>query len=99
VSAALRRDGDGVLLDVDVRPAARRASFPSGWNAWRGRVEAAVAARAEEGRANAELVEAASAFFRAPAEVASGATSRRKTLRIAGVRLERAREMLEAALR
>ncbi|MHB8604786.1 MAG: DUF167 domain-containing protein [Thermoplasmatota archaeon] len=94
---AVRHSPEGALLDVDVQPGAKRAAFPSGWNGWRKRVEAKVSAPPEDGRANAELVAAASAFFGVPVEVASGATSRRKTLLLVGLGREAALAKLARA--
>jgi uncharacterized protein len=96
-AAACRASAAGALLDVDVRPGAKRAAFPSGWNAWRKRVEAKVAAPPEDGRANAELVASASAFFGVTVEVASGATDRRKTLLLRGLGREAALARLREA--
>jgi uncharacterized protein len=78
----------GVSLDVEVVPGARESRFPAGFNEWRGRIEAKVRAPPEDGQANAELTQIVAAALGVPAasvRVTSGATSRRKTLFVAGL--------------
>lgn len=85
---ALRPAADGVTLDVEVMPGARESRFPAGYHAWRKRIEAKVRAPPEDGQANAELCALAAAALGVPAgrvRVASGHTSRRKSLLVAGL--------------
>lgn len=81
--AAVKGARGGVAIDVEVVPGSRESVFPAGFNAWRGRIEAKVRAPPEDGKANAELVALAASALQVPAalvRVASGHTSRRKTL-------------------
>lgn len=88
VADAVKDAAGGVALDVEVVPGARESEFPAGWNAWRRRVEARVAAPPVDGAANAELARIVAAFLDVPAArvtVTSGLASRRKTLIVEGV--------------
>lgn len=102
VAEAVRGDATHTLLDLAVTPGAKGGDrFPSGFEAWRGRIEARVAARPEKGEANAALAALVAEFFGLPASsvaVIAGATDRRKTLRIDGLPRERALARLVAAL-
>lgn len=78
----------GASIEVEVVPGSRESRFPAGFNAWRGRIEAKVKAPPEEGQANAELCALVAESLGVPGasvRVASGQTSRRKTLAVAGL--------------
>lgn len=72
---------DGCRLLLEATPGARHASFPAGFDPWRGRIGIKVAAPAQEGRANVEVVGTVAAYFGLPASrvsIAAGAGDRRK---------------------
>jgi hypothetical protein len=99
--AAVKASKDGVTLDVEVVPGARESRFPAGFNAWRGRLEAKVRAPPEDGQANAELCALVAEALGVPpaaVRVASGHTSRRKGLAVAGIDPATARARLEPLL-
>jgi uncharacterized protein len=78
-------DGDDFLLDVLVQP---RASGPRIGPVQGDRLKVAVTAPPVDGAANGAVVDAVARALRVPRRqvtVASGANSRRKTLRLAGV--------------
>jgi len=82
---ALRETATGILLDVDVRPGASQTRI-TGFVEARRSLRVDVAARAEKGEANRALA-AYFADLGGPTTVVTivrGATSRRKTLRLAG---------------
>lgn len=92
-AVAVKRAKEGVALDVEVVPGASKSEFPAGFNAWRKRLEARVAAPPEKGEANAELAAIVAAYFALPAravEVTAGHTARRKTLLVRGLKVEEA---------
>lgn len=98
---AVKAAKEGATIEVEVVPGAREARFPAGFNAWRGRIEAKVRAPPEEGQANAELCALAAEALGLPASavrVASGHTSRRKSLAVSGLSPDRVRERLAARL-
>lgn len=93
----------GIALNIEVQPGARAPGFPSGFNPWRGRIQARVKAPPEDGQANEEMRILLAEFFEVPpAQVAlsHGATNRLKTVVVQGVpvraALARLREGLEA---
>ncbi len=98
---ALRGSDDGVFLDLDVSPGAQDASFPSGYNPWRERVEARVRSPPQDGAANRELTELVAGFFDVDPRAVSivqGATGRRKTLLLRGASLGTVADRLGDAL-
>lgn len=96
---AVRAHADGVTLEVEIVPGASRAAFPSGYDPWRNRLQARVAAPAVEGRANLALVELVADFFELPVRsvrILQGETSRQKRLLVVGVAREEALRRLTA---
>jgi uncharacterized protein len=78
----------GVRLLLDVSPGAKEARFPDGFEPWRKRIAMRVRAPAQEGAANADVVRALAAFFAHPTarvHIESGASDRRKAVRIMGL--------------
>jgi hypothetical protein len=87
LESALREAAGTVLLEVLVTPGAARTRA-MGIDPWRHALRIRVAARAESGEANDALVRFladALAIPRSSVRIASGATSRRKTIALAGI--------------
>ena len=81
----IREDAGSVTVDVLVQPRASRAKVGPVHD---GRVKVAVTSPPVDGEANAAVIELFAkqlGVAKGAVEVISGATSRRKTLRIAGV--------------
>lgn len=81
--AFLRRTGTGVTVEVRAQPRARRTALVY----VDGALKAQVTAPAEDGRANAAVIDLLAATWRLPKSaftVTRGATSRDKVLSIAG---------------
>jgi uncharacterized protein (TIGR00251 family) len=81
----LREHDDGVTFDVLVQPRASRAKLGPVHD---GRLKVAVTAPPVDGEANAAVIEVlakALGVARSAVEVIAGASSRRKTVRVAGV--------------
>ncbi|MPZ30411.1 MAG: DUF167 domain-containing protein [Rhodospirillales bacterium] len=81
--AFLRRTGTGVTIEVRAQPRARRTALACSG----GVLKAQVTAPAEDGRANAAVIELLAATWRVPKSafsVTRGATSRDKVISIAG---------------
>ena len=79
----LRRSGTGVTIELRAQPRARRTALEYGGGA----LKAAVTAPAEDGKANAAVIELLAGTWRLPKSafaVTRGATSRDKVLSIAG---------------
>lgn len=87
MQGALRSADGGVLLDLDVKPAAQEDRFPDGYNEWRERIDARVQAPAQDGQANRALVQLVAEVLDVDADrvaLRSGHTSSHKTLFVAG---------------
>lgn len=85
---ALRDSPKGLTVDVEVVPNSSSPGFPVGFNPWRNRIQARVAAPPEEGKANDELVILVAAALNVPRHrvtVVDGHTSRRKRVLVQGV--------------
>jgi uncharacterized protein (TIGR00251 family) len=79
----LRRTASGVLIELSVQPRARRTALAC----VSGVLKAAVTAPAEDGKANAAVIELLAREWRlakSAMEVVRGATARRKVLAIGG---------------
>ena len=99
MSGPLAETRGGVRLSVHAQPGAKRDEI-SGLHGDRLRVR--VSAPAEDGKANARLVEVVAAAFRlrrAQVEIVSGESSRRKELLLAGTTLQAAQALLEKVLK
>jgi uncharacterized protein (TIGR00251 family) len=82
--AFLRRTASGVLIDLRVQPRARRTALVRDQS---GILKAAVTAPAEDGKANAAVIELLAREWRltkSAIEVVRGATARQKVLAIEG---------------
>ena len=101
VAAALQGTLDGaVLVKVRTRPAAAREGVV-GLDTWRGELEVAVRAPAQDGRANAALLGVLAEALdvpRAAVSLASGATARAKVVRIEDPSLDDVAARLAAML-
>ncbi|WP_170977445.1 DUF167 family protein [Halorussus salinisoli] len=79
---ALTESGDGTLVAFDVTPVEADRRVPSDFNEWRDRFEARLSEPTRDGRANAELTDAVSELLGAPARLAQGASSSKKTVAV-----------------
>lgn len=98
---AARAAGRDILVDVEVIPGAASPRFPVGYNPWRKRLQARVAAPARGGAANDELVRLVASTLQVEATrvaIDEGATSRRKRIRIRAYDLAALRATLGEAL-
>ena len=80
---ALTESNNETLVAFDVTPDAADRRIPSGFDEWRNRFEARPSEPAFDGRANAELTDAVAELVDAPALLAHGASSPKKTVAVA----------------
>ena len=73
-----------VLIEVEVQPGASRQGI-IGFNEWRGRIQVAVKAEAQKGKANHAVCNVLSKIFSAPAKVVSGQPTRQKKVSLEGL--------------
>jgi len=88
---AIRLTKDGVIIDVEVAPDAKKTQIPSGYNHWRKRIEIKIAQPARNGKANRELISCLAQEFDVDSgavSIVAGAKSSRKTVKIAGVSMD-----------
>jgi uncharacterized protein (TIGR00251 family) len=101
VADALTASAEGCIIAVTVRPGRNATRFPDGYDPWRRRVTASVAAPARHGAANQALVDAAARFFGLPpasVRLVEGATGRQKRLLVATMTPDEAARRLAGAL-
>ena len=85
LAACVQTTLDGaVLIEIEVQPGASRQGIV-GFNDWRGRIQVAVKAEAQKGKANHAVCNVLSKIFAAPVSVAAGHTSRQKKISVAGL--------------
>lgn len=77
---AVEPSDGGAAVAVRVTPGADATAVPSGFDEWRGAVEARVAAPAEDGAANEALLAGLADALGADCRLVRGATAREKTV-------------------
>ena len=83
-----------VLIEIEVQPGSTRQGVV-GYNDWRGRLQVAVKAEAQKGKANHAVCNVLSKIFSAPATVVSGQTTRNKKISIKGLAANEIKSILE----
>ena len=73
-----------VLIAIEVQPGASRQGI-IGFNEWRGRIQVAVKAEAQKGKANHAVCNVLTKIFSVPVTVVSGHTTRQKKVSIEGL--------------
>ncbi len=87
---AVRQTPDGVILDLEISPGARKTSV-HGYNPWRKRIEIRLSERAQKGKANDQLITFLSDLFNVKSinvQIITGLTSSKKSVVISGARSE-----------
>ena len=94
---AIKSTGDDTIIDLDVTPGSKSTEVPSGYDEWRNRIRARLAAKAVGGKANKQLIKELSGIFGINQSLVrlSGETSTKKSVKLIGV----AREDVIYALR
>ncbi len=86
---AVQEAPGGARLLLEVSAGSKRPLFPDGFNPWReGRIGIRVAAPAQDGKANEDVVRAVASFFAHPTgrvHIESGLTDARKAMRLMGL--------------
>lgn len=93
----LREDDGDTIIDVDVQPAAHRAEVV-GIEPWRGRLKVTVTVQPQGGAANLALLDTLAGWIgvkKSDLSIESGHSSRRKSVRVAGVQSEAIEGLLE----
>lgn len=85
LSACIQTTLDGmVLLEIEVQPGSSRQGIV-GFNQWRSKLQVAVKAEAQQGKANIAVCNVLSTLLKAETRVVSGHTSRQKKVSIEGL--------------
>lgn len=88
---AVERHPDGAVLHIDVLPGSPELVIPAGFNAWRGSIEIRLTERADQGRANRQLLQELARAFglsQGDVEIMSGHRSHRKVVLMRGIDAE-----------
>ncbi|MDP6869853.1 MAG: DUF167 domain-containing protein [Candidatus Poseidoniaceae archaeon] len=95
VAGCIQKTLDGtVLIEIEVQPGASRQGI-IGYNEWRGRLQVAVMAEAQKGKANHAVCNVLSTQLGGEISVVSGHTSRMKKISIRQVDIEKIISKLE----
>ena len=86
-----------VIIDIEVQPGSSRQGIV-GFNQWRGKLQVAVKAEAEKGKANHAVCKVLSKIFSSPVTVVSGNTSRSKKIQIEGLSTNEIISILEGLI-
>jgi len=98
LAACVQTTLDGaVLVEIEVQPGASRQGVV-GFNDWRGRIQVAVKAEAQKGKANHAVCNVLSKIFSVPVSVVSGHTTRQKKISIKGLTSTEIIQILEGLI-
>lgn len=88
ISEAVRVEGDGIIITIDVTAGAKKDFFPAGYNEWRKAIKCTVSAPAVGGKANRAIIELVSGTLDIPkssVSIVQGMTSSIKRVHVAGI--------------
>lgn len=95
VESCIQTTLDGtVIIDIEVQPGSSRQGIV-GYNEWRGKLQVAVKAEAQKGKANHAVCNVLEKIFSAKVTVISGQTSRSKKINIQGLSSQQIIAILE----
>ena len=86
-----------VLLEIEVQPGSSRQGIV-GFNNWRGRIQVAVKAEAQKGKANHAVCNVLTKIFSSKVTVVSGHTTRQKKVNIEGLSSQQIITILEGLI-
>ena len=98
VESCIQKTLDGtVILDIEIQPASSRQGIV-GFNGWRGKLQVAVKAEAQRGKANHAVCNVLGKIFSSSVSIVSGHTSRSKKVSISELSAEEIISILEGFL-
>lgn len=98
LSSCVQTTLDGAaLLEIEVQPGSIRQGIV-GFNDWRGRIQVAVKADAQKGKANHAVCNVLKKIFSANVKVVSGHTTRQKKVSIQGLSSDQIVTVLEGLI-
>ncbi len=98
LSSCVQTTLDGaVLLEIEVQPGSIRQGIV-GFNDWRGRIQVAVKADAQKGKANHAVCNVLKKIFSSNVKVVSGHTTRQKKVSIQGLSSDQIVTVLEGLI-
>jgi uncharacterized protein (TIGR00251 family) len=86
---AVRQTSEGVVLDLEISPGAKETAV-HGYNPWRKRIEVRLSERAQEGKANEQLISFLSDLFHVNSRdvrIITGFANSKKSLLIVGAKM------------
>lgn len=97
VESCIQKTLDGtIILDIEVQPKSSRQGIV-GYNEWRGKIQVAVKAEAQQGKANHAVCNVLEKIFASPISIVSGHTSRSKKVSVSGLDSEEIISILEGS--
>ena len=97
VESCIQKTLDGtIILDIEVQPGSSRQGIV-GFNEWRGKLQVAVKAEAQQGKANHAVCNVLRKIFSSPVSIVSGQTRRSKKVSITGLNSEEIISILEGS--
>ncbi len=87
---AIKSTGNDTIIDLDVTPGSKSTEVPSGYDEWRNRIRARLAAKAIGGKANKQLINELSGIFGINQSFVrlTGETSTKKSVKLIGITRE-----------
>ena len=97
----VKKHKDGVTINLYITAGSRKTIFPVGFNEWRKCIEMNVCSKAQDNKANKEVLKTIAGFFDKPFSnvlLVSGTKSREKTVLVKNSNINDIGEKLEASL-
>jgi len=95
---AIHESRDGITINIDVSPGAKKTDIVAGYNEWRKAIIVKVKSPPKGGKANAEIIKEFEKLFGSKVEIVKGQTSSQKVLFVHGVTKQKALELLRSKM-
>jgi uncharacterized protein (TIGR00251 family) len=96
LEGAIRESKNGITINIDVSPGAKKTDVVSGYNEWRKAIIVKVRSPPKDGKANAEIIKEFEKLFGSKVEIVKGQTSSQKVLFVHNITKQKALELLES---
>jgi len=97
----IKKNSDGVTINLFVTSDAKKSVFPAGFNKWRKRIDIKVCSKPKDNQANLEVIKIVAEFFKKTIKnvyIISGNKTREKTVLIKDVSKDRVVKKLKESL-
>ncbi|MFP4654115.1 MAG: DUF167 domain-containing protein [Methanohalobium sp.] len=98
---AVRKSDDSVVINIEVAPGSKSNSIPDNYNQWRNRIEVKLTQKAQNRKANDQLIEKFSELFavnKSDIIILTGEKGSKKSISITGIGYDDVVSILESRI-